>query len=779
MTNSTLPAPPGHEEAPAAGTAGAAHEAYDCDAGLLLVHGAGDHPRMTTFYDLLDPTIKRLDASNQLVQVKPFQFGDKDGPGGLFDALLVKYSRLPFRRGTQPPEHQVEKLVAVEGRWENIFVQPGQRAMSSWFGRNAVRTSLGMFLYHLRAGGGPWCLAILALFGAGIAYADNDPGWLAPALIGAAFAVAFGYALLDLLHSQRPSVWMQPDTCSTVPGFRVGGEVQKTEQLVRVIPVAMTLMIYRVQRALMIVASLLVLLLLPAMAVVLRLVSGIPFLAGLSYNLLAKAERSLMGGALGDVGVIASNYIAASVVHARLRRGLLEIEARMKHGGRVAVLGYSAGAPPAWNVLSEPDIHEPERQRRKLRYSLLTVGAQLNWAKHGYQSEATPLSQPLVNWDVPEGEDAFREKTLWINAYGTWDPPAQGPVDWRRWRTESQRDDWEPPWRTLGAGDGSSDPNVPVSNLGCPLSAEHSEYYRNQHEFIPALLDALGISNYGAGNTWGGQRRVWCNIRLAILAPLVRTRLLVLGAPIALIALALRDALASIAAATGTAASTVIDRYDQWFFVDKIGFIADYRWLQYTVVIVPMFLVAYSLVELYTNFFWQSMGRSVEPLVPPRDDGGALMATVSRRRDAAGVVREFEEPVETWWPVWHPKLRSRVLITWAPTLLSPLLLVPFLFRPSILPWEFVVLIAAVNAVVAVLEIAWLNLCLRALTDPYTMVAVAGPVDGRIARDDGTDPDPNRPIKPGALPVGADVGAEMAARLRGGEDAEASGVGAQS
>jgi hypothetical protein len=754
----------------------AAEEAFDCDAGLLLVHGAGAHPRMTTFYDLLDPTIKRLDASKQLIQVKPFQFGDKEEPGGLFDALLVKYSRLPFPRGTQPPEHQVEKLVAVEGRWENIFVQPGQRAMSSWFGRNAVRTSLGMLLYHLRAGGGPWCLAILALFATGIAYADNDPSWLAPALIASAFAVAFGFALFDLLHSQRASVRMQPDTCSTVPGFRVSGEVQKTEQLVRIIPVAVTLMIYRVQRALMIVAALLVLLLLPLIAVLLRLISGIPFLAGISYNVLAKAERALMGGALGDVGVIASNYIAASVVHARVRRGLLEIESRMKHGGHVAVLGYSAGATPAWNVLSEPDIHDPARVRQKLRYSLLTVGSQLNWAKHGYQSEATPLSQPLVNCDARPREEIFHEKTLWINAYGTWDPPAQGPVDWRQWRTAAQRDDWEPPWRTLHAGDSAADPNLALNNLGCPLSAEHSEYYRNQHEFIPALLDALGIRNWSIGNTWGAQRRIWCNIRLAILAPLVRTRLIVLGAPIALIALAMRDALASIGDSANEAATAFIEHYDQWFFLDRIGFITEYRWLQYTVVIVPMFLIAYSLVELYTNFFWQSMGRSVEP-VRPSEDAGALATTVVRRRGEDGVVREYEEPVETWWPVWHRKLRSRVLLTWGPTLLFPLLLVPFLFRPSILPWEFVVAIAAANAVVAVLEVAWLNLCLRALSDPYLMME-AESATGAIAKDDGTDPDRNRPIKPGALPVGADVGAEMAARLAVGDEPETSGVGAQ-
>ncbi len=618
------------------------------DAALLLIPGIGTHARTSILFDMVDPLLVRLSELGALVDASALTLGDSAAPGGAYDALLISY--VPVT-GAQGVSDAPRRLLAVEGRWEDVFTPSPVKVVSSWAGRNAAKMMWELSVYIAR--GWRWLvsLAALALLLAGVALSARAP--VAVALVLSSAFVTLWAALSD--------VWPDSENAATLTPPR----------RLLALTSAGTLAVYEIQRGFVLVVTLAGAVLLPLAAVVARWLASLPLMEGFGLGAIKKAEQSLLGHGIGDMETVADNHIASAAIHARLRRALGEIESRVAPGGTITVIGHSGGGPLAWWLLSEPEIKQREASTQ-FRYRLITVGAALNWAKHGFSSLATPLSEPLVNAQCVEQD----RRTAWVNAFTAWDPAPHGPVapaDFLGWAA--------PPGAAFG-------PNRQMTNLGSPLSTEHSEYFRNQQEFVPELLNAIDPDLARPGERTATRGQLLSNLRFALVSPIVRLRMIVVAVPLAAITSMVRGreiicrntdvgVYGAVTSAAGDVISGALSRAQLTFAGDAV---CGNRFARDAVVAVVLLLATNALMDVYTNFFWQSLGRSARELRPARRGPVALPLGAST-------------------------------IVWLPTIVLPAILL-FPFDLGAAYWVLMVL----TLLLVALELLWLNECLLALDD---------------------------------------------------------------
>lgn len=666
------------------------------DAGLLVIHGVGRHQQTTTLDAFVSPLLDRLAVEGEFVSTASTMLGDPHQPGGQFPGVRVRHRA----RGGE------RELLIVEAGWNEVFIQAGPGRISPWVATHSPQMVAELIRYHARGWprfiGTALMLAAFVLTTVGI-YARWPP---------AVVAVSFGIATLIALAM----VWVWDFAEVRTISWRDRWQS---------IPGVFTLLVYQLQRALVLVVLMLGIVLFPVLVVVLRLISSLPFVNRMADGLLAGLEALFTTGGVADMFAIADDQVMAAAIHTRLSTALVELERGVAPGGTITVLGHSGGAPLAWWMLSNPAVEERQRVAR-YRYRLLTVGAALNWAKRGFTGYATPLTYPLVNAGKP-GE----QRTYWLNVFSTWDPVPHGgvrPSEFSGWTT----------WPDDRA------PNRTVRNLGAPVPSEHGEYWRNQQEFVPALWRAVDPDSRWAAEEAGVYHQRWSNFRLALLSALVRTRMLIIALPIAaLIAMfggqrfigtgayhsaftdyiadALRDALANVIG--DDAVDGLLDA------------LASSPVLAGIITIAVLTVVAYGLTDVYTNFFWRALGRRVEPLLPALGLNGTFAVLVAVllwvpclvALPAVLVARDVGWPafpitvaagfgllaVELIWlarPGRPHHLGVPVLLVWVPTLV----LLPALLAFFRLGWGAWITISTVNTIIGAFEVLWFFGCLHTL-----------------------------------------------------------------
>ena len=710
------------------------------ERGLLVIHGAGSHARHTTLNELLNPTLARMREERCLVRVSPITAGSESAPGGAYDGLVVEYTTRPIP-GDLPRPYTINRLLVLEGRWDQNFVDTRMPEVSAFIGARASRMLWEVFLYHFRSlYAFIVALATLVLIVGGVALSildlfenDNRVGF---AMVALGLSIAFVAALLDATAPWRDSEERYYFRDQRVPSVL---------WLWNVFP-AFTMSIFHIQRAIVLVVTASGIVILPLAAFLARVFGTVPGLRALTRGLINALESALLTGAPTDVEAIANNYVAAGAIQNRVQGALLELESRLDEHASITVLAHSAGAPIAWWLLSEPGIHE-RQDTKPLRYSLITVGGALNWMQRGLDCQATPLSWPLVNSTA----ESSAGRTTWINAFSTWDPTPHGAVrraeykgDWKSILDRPHEPEPEPGrptpavvrpfmvlrdrWASacaLRAGeaekkDKRQDPNVLCRNLGSPISAEHSEYFRNQQEFVPLLLTAIDERIPWADREIQNLRRcAWANLRLAMMSGLVRARIVTFAAPAAYVLLLPVDQRIftmceenrhrfenSWLAALG-------DKIYYWItLIPVVGdgiaeTICNHIWIEDIIVVLALALVAYAVVEVYTSFCWASLGRRVQTLAPPPPE------------DAAQSPDDAAEPgSERVIVLGADKKRGRprvllggMMLLWLPTMLLPLAYLPFQLGAA---WY---VFFGANTVLSVAEAYWFRRCQLGAYDP--------------------------------------------------------------
>jgi hypothetical protein len=726
------------------------------DAGLLVIHGAGIHEPISSLHEIVNPTLNRMRDERNLVSVTSIVIGLDEAKGGNYDGLIVEYTPEPNVIRPLPPPDEVRKLLVVEGYWDRSFAMPSVKEVSPWSGRHVSRMAYEIFIYHFRTLGSFIAAAlVLGLLATAVAFSNRE--MLSTALALSAFFVAFVAALANVVDS-----WQKHEPHPQGQGGRW--------RYVFALAPAVPLMIYHLQRGLVMVITFAAMFILPVVTAIARLIATIPFLDWLARGLIASVETGLLVGPPTDVATISNNPVGSAGIQNRLRGALRELEARVKPGGTITVVAHSAGTPLAWWLLSEPTIHDRQRQllrEKRFRYRLITVGAALNWAKRGMDCTATCLDWPLVRWDELTrggGRDAA-DQIVWINAHATWDPVSHGGV-WTSeyagaWATRDSLLEDEPTpspptpatavrrsaWSRLGLllfglvgillwlpalvlfktiefirphvdflraaprPDPDplkrSDPNVLMRSLGSPISAEHSEYFRNQQEFIPLLVTSIDGDVRWAQQDAAPSRRIpWANARAALLSALVRTRIIVFALPLFALGAGVADNVL-ITACPEQRTDTTWQRHfghdlpgtlhsaidDVPLLGDLTDNVCNRLWIEDFVIVVAVALFAYALIDVYTEFLWQALGRRVRTL----DRCGDAVAPRLRRPS-------------TWRAGFIPLLPA--LAVWLPTVLAPLLILPF----NEMQLGFWILFAA-NATLMPFEAFWLDRCLRGIADP--------------------------------------------------------------
>jgi hypothetical protein len=729
------------------------------DRALLVVHGAGEHNPITSLDEIVNPTLSRLRYEGNLVAAQRFAAGDPAQPGGRYDGLVVDYvygsARCDHdertRYGSTPlmPRAFLEntdgaqRLLVLEGRWDSSFLDPGRKEVSSWAGHHVGRMMFELFLYHLR---NPLdviaSIIILALFAVGAWQSDND--LLVAGLLTLMGAVAFLAAFIDAIASWRER--SQADQLTCAPADLTPATINDTHWFWYAVVPAVTMSVYQIQRAFVLPIALAAMVILTLLAPLVRVLATVPGLNWAAQNLIFLLEAFALAGAPTDVESISNNPVASAAIQTRLLGALAEIESRLPPGAEITVLGHSAAAPLAFWLLSEPGIHRRQRVKQ-FKYRLITVGGALNWAKRGMDCEATPLDRPLVNSD-----GADDEKTYWLDCHSTWDPTPHGPVrrkeyegDWRSWpqrepsppvrATDSGwlfgvlnklRRNW---WRGELAdrpGCSRDDPNMLVRNLGSPISAEHSEYFRNQQEFVPAFVRAIDSNlPWAIDETKPARKHQWENARLALLSGLVRGRMAVFIVPLAAF-------VATLVSDEYLITSCDAHRSGRaWWLLGQIGSgmrylfehlpvlgdrsqgVCNFVLFEQLAIVVVIALICYALVDVYTNFCWVSLGRSVAPL-------DEALRAADADPGPRGFLAKLTSPRR--WYLWQIPARP-LLLVWVPTLIPPLLFAfVFPIPPHLGTW---LLLVAANVAMMPFEIAWLSRCLR-------MAPEAGVAYGRSA-----------------------------------------------
>lgn len=643
------------------------------DSGLLVIHGVGAHARTSTLKNVVDPFIDRLSREQTLVDVSAMKVGTEDALGGSCDALLIRYQTTIPATKREEKRTVERKLLAVEGRWSDVFLKAGPSELIAWSGRHAIPMTWELLCYNYRSlKKALGAFAILLLVAAAIVLGSANSLRLFWGCI-----VALPFVVFLSVRDDAAAVRRNASSIEAHISWFAALGMLGLEQL---------------QRALVILVTAGGLVVLPILAAVLSWSASVPFLAGASFGLMEKIQAVLLNGGAADMEAVASNHVTAAEIRTRLRNALVEVESRVRPGGTITVVAHSGGAPPAWRILSEPEIRERSNPK-DLRYRLITVGAALNWAVKGFGCRATPLEGALVNSDAKAAD-----QTIWLNVYSSWDPVPHGPAPCEKFLG----------WRSLEGVEESAEfgdtPNYPVRNLGAPVPDEHGEYWNNQHEFVPLMASCIDSEMRWTSGKPGEHRQLWANYRLALLSALVRTRLVVLALPVA----------AGVVAIQGTrffesgdpdfgwphsVAASVSWLLRHVMTAKVFDYVADTRALSALLVVALLTLASYGVMDVYTSLCWRSLGEKVPVLPTP-------IPSSAKHRTRTGSTRRQHAPLGA------APLKAMALI-WLPTfVLLPALMFPFLhFNPA---WW---LILGINTLLVILECLWLNSSLRAfLTD---------------------------------------------------------------
>ena len=644
--------------------------APEADGGLLVIHGVGGHQKTTTLRAMLDPFLDRLSAEGLLVNASAATVGEDDKRAG-FAGLRVRY-----RHAKAAGESQ---LLVVEGRWDDSFLKESSEKISSWVTRSAPRMVFEVLRYHWRSwwrglGG----VVVLGLFALAVGEHETVAGTRRLGLsVGGLEDLAWYWYAVAALMLTLVLAW--PDTS----GFR-RQPMTRRRKCVYIVALLGTLVVNQLQRGIVIVVTAAGIVLAPAAFMTLRWLSSIPFISGaVKSGLLPKVEGALLLGGFADMEAIVATPVTAAAIREHLREALMTVESGVKAGGTITVVAHSGGAPLAWNLLSEPEIRE-RQAAKSFRYRLITAGAALTWAKHGFEGDATPLNEPLVNWN-PNADllHPNPEATQWCNVYGAWDPVPHGPIN------PAEFDGYTTEDRDRA---GNPLPNRLMRNLGAPVPDEHGEYWRNQQEFVPLLGRALD-GRFAWAQEAKNDEALLTNCRLSLLSTLVRTRMVVLALPFAALLAGLRGTRFLPAEGEAEPGSPFVraigfllrhggklllgDSYDG---VQK--FLRDSPALVGLIVTVLLLFAALALMDLYTNVCWHRLGRHIRGLRP----------TDTRLR-------------------WFPLPIGASIWTWLPVAaVIPLLLWQMPIRESAK-----IALSAANLVFLLLDIAWLGACVGAMT----------------------------------------------------------------
>jgi hypothetical protein len=641
------------------------------DSGLLLIHGIGSHPRTTTMSLMANPLLERLAREQQLIETQPESI-ESHTDGGSFDALRVTY-----RPNGQTPEEDTRELLIVEGRWNDSFERSDKTTVSAWVGQHSGQLMWFSTRYFARGILFLWSLVCLAFLGAAVYFAyDPHHAFIAPLAVGAMFIVALAVVLSGDVPVSEPQV--------------------RKMGLLTVLAAASTFIAYQIQRGLVTIASGLGVVLVPLLVIIIRWLSALPLPRALKINFVSGFEESFMSGGIADMEVVVENHVDCAAIHARLRDALVAIESRVREGGRIVVVGNSGGAILAWWLLSEPDIQR-RQAAAKHSYCLITVGAPFNWAKRGgFTSSATPLDAPLVNHDS-------EMKTIWLNAAGTWDRGACGGAPSGEFAG----------WKTWPDGNGNEQPNRLMRNRGSPMADEHAEYFANQQEFVPLLARAIDEEMPWAFLQTTTQQNHLSNIRLAIIAPLVRTRLMLLAVPVAAIARWINPEIVSCsgnqhplwnAGWLRTSGAWVEARMNSLGMEGTATGICHNDWIFNAMIVLISTVVALALFSAYNTILWPILGHH------------SSLTQIGRRR-----------PLRSLW--------LAIVGVWGFTFVAPLALYPFAAGPGYgLPAGYVALIAF-NFFLCALEVWWLR---SSLAGPRTNVTL-----GRCRPDESNLPAASR------------------------------------
>jgi hypothetical protein len=140
-----------------------------------------------------------------------------------------------------------------------------------------------------------------------------------------------------------------------------------------------------------------------------------------------------------------------------------------------------------------------------------------------------------------------------------------------------------------------------------------------------------------AADDAGPRRHRLSNLRFAIVAPLVRMRLLLFSLPVfAIRALRHNTRLITLPASQYSGERGIWDRAavrdillsthklaNGTPFSGVVDYAYDTPWLQDVIIVTLFAFVVYALVDVYTNLFWQSLGRAPRSWAPSRVVPGA------------------------------------------------------------------------------------------------------------------------------------------------------------
>lgn len=648
--------------------------AQEFDAGLVVVHGVGRHAKGAFFTRAVGPFLGRMRAEGALRSVRSLSFpAGVDGAGSL-EALDVRYAAAP--------DSAEKRLLMVEGRWADAYERAGPPQIAAWVFRHELPMLWRVLIYFCRdwmwLGAAVLALGFLVAALFAVVATDGDPAWPA-ALLGASlicaltlaawnfqwrtvplrtrigglagavavFALISGgaYAALWLAWS-RPYGW--GGAAAGAAGLVAGGALLTwvscawerfawTALGFRLVPLAA----FSYQRGVVIIVVAIGMVVLPALTALLRIVASIPGVGLLGLKGLQRIEETLfIGSNFGDMHAFADSPARFARIASAVEHALRQVEDRVKPGGTVTVLAHSGGALVSWVLLTEPFAAQ---RRPSLRYRVITAGAALNWAQHGFdEPDLPPITGRFVNQAGPN-------QTLGAHIYGTWDSVPHGPF-----RPQGNQPAAIVPDRF----------NIAARNLGDPSLAEHGEYWNNQEDVVPVIGRAIDDSMpwVAEATATGAAWDVRANARLGVVAVLTRVRVALFLAPVLALVLLLAAPVVpnsddrtrsgdDTTAATGNinllyraadqygeslgACFTVskeaeggrepISRDEYYEACDLPGPAEATIWYGFrhafagnAVFVVVLWLVALGLLDAYRDLFWRIGGRTDASLTHPK-----------------------------------------------------------------------------------------------------------------------------------------------------------------
>ena len=515
------------------------------DAGLVVVHGVGQHAKGSFLTRAVGPFLGRMRAEGSLRSVRALSYSAGVDGAEALEALDVCFG---------PADAEEEKrLLIVDGRWADAYKRATPAQISAWVFRHELPMLWQVLRYFTRSGF--WlaaALASLTFMVAGLAAlgSEDDRGAGAIVLVLVSLSLAVLLATRNFRwgseeHSR--AVWLgiagsavlfagaavvtfaacwlvfeapfgPVGAIAGVLALAVAGvgvmkffanwpAAQWSVLGFRLVPLAA----FSYQRGVVIVLTVIGMVLLPVLTALLRIISGIPGLGIVGLKGLQRLEETFfVGSNFGDMHAFADSPARFARIASAVEQALIQVETRVKPGGTVTVVAHSGGALVAWVLMTEPFA---SRRISSRRYRIITAGAALNWAQRGFdEPDMPPITGAFVN-------QMGADPTLGANVYGTWDAVPHG-------RFAPGGNEPQPiiPGRF----------NIPARNLGEPSLAEHGEYWNNQEDVVPvigrAVDDTLPWVQRATGNEYAWNLRA--NARLGVVAVLTRVRVALFLAPV-------------------------------------------------------------------------------------------------------------------------------------------------------------------------------------------------------------------------------------------------------